>query len=65
MDVLAVDLCNGPLDHGAAGERSPVDLLEVVVWVAQVLRLHQLADVITERQVWTFSSEYKYVCLFI
>lgn len=39
-----VYLSNGPLDHGAAGQGGPVDLLVVVGGVGQVVLLHLLPD---------------------
>ena len=40
------DLCYSPLDHGPARQAGSVDLLERVLWVADILGQHLLPDVI-------------------
>ena len=46
LTTITTDLCYSPLDHGAACQAGSVDLLECVLWVADVLGQHLLTDVI-------------------
>ncbi len=46
--LRVVDLSNGPLDHGTAGLRSTVHLLEVVIRVREVLLKHDLPDLVRD-----------------
>lgn len=44
--VLVFYLCNGPFDHRTACHTGSIDLLEIVIGIAQVACLHFFANIV-------------------